>query len=356
MPFQWLTQLFHTLRRFIMQSRGDPEMRVFSKVKEVTNASSLLISLKENLPFLKDGLGNIIVTKIEYCKCRHTKGSPWEHEFLFVTLDEAVGARRSAFLMAERLMDDAEEYTGAQDGQLADIARHQNEEMNGTEGTDSNPSTSLSTQSSKTTSLPRLPGTLKGSAPSYIHSSAMVKNLTKGDPPDALDRLVIFPNKEAFAREMENYPFDVLMIMDLTQSQFEKVTLERFAHLLRTTSRNTPQYHFIFSQCYWYAYTIWRVLEIEMQPHIDRKAEAERQCSYSRRLVLGKGKSVDAVRSPETIKAQWEAGRPAEDQEWAEKKRALHEDAEGRRKAEARVRELERELESQRSARSANVL
>ncbi len=317
---QWLTQLFRTLLRITMQ-KDNPEMRVFSKTTEVTSASTLLRSLKENHPFLKDGLGNIIVTKIEYCKCRHTKGSPWEHEFLFVTLDEAVGARRTAFLMAERLMDDAEEYSGAQDGQLADIARHQNGEMNGTEGTGANQSSSSSTQSSTTTSLPRVPGTVKGSAPSYIHSSAIVKNLTTGDPPDALDRLVIFPNKEAFAREMKNYPFDVLMVMDLTQSQFEKVTLERFAHLLQTTSENTPRYHFIFSQCYWYAYTIWRILEIAMQPRIDRKAEAERQCSYSRRLVLGKGKSVDKVRSPETIKAQWEAGRPAEDQEWAEKKK-----------------------------------
>ncbi|KAK0189296.1 hypothetical protein F5146DRAFT_1140863 [Armillaria mellea] len=259
--------------------------------------------------------------------------------------------------MVERLMDDAEEYTGARDGQLADIARRQNEETNGTAGTDSNPSSAPSTQSSKTTSLPRVPGSLKGTSPSYIHSSAVVKELSKGDPPDALDRLIIFPNKEAFAREMENYPFDVLMIMDLTSSQSEKVTLERFVHLLQTTSRNTPKYHFIFSQCYWYAYTIWRVLELETQSHIDRKAEAGRQCSYSRRLVLGKGKSVDTVRSPETIKAQWEAGRPAEDQEWDEKKKAVNEDAEGRRQAEARVRELEREVESlRRSTRSANTL
>ncbi|KAK0207657.1 hypothetical protein IW262DRAFT_1418551 [Armillaria fumosa] len=356
MPFQWFTQLFHTLRCLIMP-QDNPEMCVFSKTTDVTSASSLLRSLKENFPFLKGGFGNIIVTKIEYCKCRHTKGSPWEHEFLFVTLEEAVGAKRTAFLLVERLMDDAEEYAGAQNGQLADIARHQNEEMNGTEGTGSNPSSPSSTQSSTSTS--RLPRVLRipnlKPSPSSVHCSAtVVKDITKGDPPDALDRLVIFPKREAFAREMEKYPFDVLMVMDFTQSQSEKLTLERFAHLLQTTSRNTPQYHVIFSQCYWYAYTIWRVLELEMHPHIDRKAGAERQCSYSRTLVVGKGESVDTVRSPETIKTQWKAGRPAEDREWDEKKKALNKDAEV---LQARVRELEREVESlRRSAHSANAL
>ncbi|KAK0497452.1 hypothetical protein EDD18DRAFT_1162269 [Armillaria luteobubalina] len=357
MPFQWFTQLFHTIRRLIMP-QDNPEMCVFSKTTDVTSASSLLRSLKENYPFLKGGFGNIIVTKIEYCKCRHTNGSPWEHEFLFVTLEEAVGAKRTAFLMAERLMDDAEEYVGAKDAQLADIARRQNEETNGTEGTNSNPSSPSSTRSSTSTSrLPRVLRTpnFKGPSSSSIHSSAtVVKDLTKGDPPDAVDRLVIFPNREAFERETQKYPFDVIMVMDLTRSQSEKLTLERFAHLLQTTSRNTPQYHVIFSQCYWYAYTIWRILELAMYPRIDRKAGAERQCTYAKTLVVGKGKSVDPARSPETIKTQWEAGRLDEDREWDEKKKALTKDAEV---LEARVRELEREVESlRRSARSTNAL
>ncbi|PBK65993.1 hypothetical protein ARMSODRAFT_960923 [Armillaria solidipes] len=62
---------------------------------------------------------------------------------------------------------------------------------------------------------------------------------------------------------------------------------------------------------------------METQPQIRRFAHAERQCSYSgygKSVVLGKGGSVNTVRSPETIKAQWEAERPAEDQEWAEMK------------------------------------
>ncbi len=54
---------------------------------------------------------------------------------------------------------------------------------------------------------------------------------------------------------------------------------------------------------------------METQPRIHRSAHAERQCSYSgygKRVVLGKGEFVNMLRSPETIKAQWEAERPAE--------------------------------------------
>ncbi|SJL03274.1 uncharacterized protein ARMOST_06626 [Armillaria ostoyae] len=205
-------------------------------------------------------------------------------------------------------------------------------------------------------------------SPSRIQSSAAkIKRSTKGDPPGALDRLIILPpnsNLATIAKELGDCLFDTLMTMDLTQSQI-KVTLERFTHLLRTTSRNTPQYHFIFAQCYWYAYTIWRVLEMETQLHIEpRIGQAERQCSYSgygKSVVLGKGKFVNMVRSPETIKAQWEAEMPAEDKEWTEKKRALHEEArrkaEGRHKAEEHCRlEAEgchREAEGRRQAEAA---
>ncbi|SJL03276.1 uncharacterized protein ARMOST_06628 [Armillaria ostoyae] len=343
---QWLAQLFHTLLRFIMP-RDDPEMRVFSKATDPTNASLLLGSLKENLPFLKDGLGNIIVTQVEYCKCR--KGSAWEHEFLVVTLKELARAGRTALLLVDRLMDDTKEYAGGQDGLLADVAKHQSEGII-KETTDSTDSNSVAESESIA-----LPAAQQWASPSRIQSSAAkIKRISKGDPPNALDRLIILRNKRAIAKELGNCPADVLMTMDLTRSQI-KVTLERFTHLLRTTSRNTPQYHYIFAQCYWYAYTIWKVLEMETQP-----------------VVLGKGEFVNMVRSPETIKAQWEAERPTEDEEWAKKKQALHEDArreakarreaeegrreaeEGRRQAETRVRELQRRVESlERSAPSA---
>ncbi|PBK65997.1 hypothetical protein ARMSODRAFT_960927 [Armillaria solidipes] len=359
MMSQWLAQLFHTLLRFIMP-RDDPEMRVFSKATDPTNASLLLGSLKENLPFLKDGLGNIIVTQVEYCKCR--KGSAWEHEFLVVTLKELAGAGRTALLLVDRLMDDTKEYAGGQDGLLADVAKHQSEGII-KETTDSTDSNSVAESESIA-----LPAAQQWASPSRIQSSAAkIKRISKGDPPNALDRLIILRNKRAIAKELGNCPADVLMTMDLTRSQI-KVTLERFTHLLRTTSRNTPQYHYIFAQCYWYAYTIWKVLEMETQPQIHRFARAERQCLYSgyvKSVVLGKGEFVNMVRSPKTIKAQWEAERPTEDEEWAEKKQALHEDArreaEARReteaalqKSQAQVRELQRRVESlERSAPSA---
>ncbi|KAK0197686.1 hypothetical protein F5146DRAFT_1130547 [Armillaria mellea] len=339
-------------------SPNDPEMRVFSKITpEVTSASSLLNSLKENLPFLKDGFGNVIVTKIEYCKCKKA----WEHEFLLVTLKESVGARRTALLLVDWRIDDTKEYTGGQDELLADIIKHQGEETADT-ATDSN--------SSAESESGALPAAQQCDAPSGVQrSGAKLKSISKRGPPNALDELVILPNRNAVAGQLGNHSFNVLMTMDLTHSH-NKITLERFAHLLRTASRNTPQYHFIFAQCYWYAYTIWRVLELETSPRIHKFDRSGRHCSYSGgigRLVLGKGKFVSIARAPETVKAQWEAERSAEDQEWAERREALHEEVrheaqarreaeEGRREAEERVRELQRRLESfELAARSATV-
>ncbi len=325
MPFEWFAQLYHTFLRFVMQKDDSaPEMRVFSKARDVTNASLLLRTLKENHPFLEDGLGNIIVTQVEYCKCCLSKGhgNHWEHEFLLVTLKESVGPRRTAFLIVDRLIDDRKEYAEGQDGLLADIAKHQREAIIDIEATES----TESTDSNSTVESPSRasPAAQQWTTPSYIQRSGDKFKRSKGDLPNAIDRLIILPNKRAVARELDNHPFDILMTMDLTRSQNHRsVTLEHFAHLLRTTSRNTPQYHYIFAQCYWYAYTIWRVLEIETQPHIRRFEQAERQCSYSgygKSVVLGKGEFVNMVRSPETIRAQWEAEKPAEDQRWAEKK------------------------------------
>ncbi|KAK0488522.1 hypothetical protein IW261DRAFT_1556978 [Armillaria novae-zelandiae] len=353
-----------------MPPRRPDEMRVFSRVKDITNTSSLLSSLKENHHFLDHGLGNILVTKVEYCKCPFSQDNPGEHEFLLVTLKESGGARRTAFLLVDRLNDDTKKYRG-EDELRADLAKHQNEEMNGIAETDSHSSSSSSTsESSKTDPTPTW------QTPSCTHRSiAKVKITIKGDASDALDRLIILPNRRDVAAQ-----FDVLMTMDLTQSQ--KVTLERFAHLLRTTSKNTPQYHLIFAQCYWYAYTIWRVLEMATQPRVYTQSPelAKRQCShrltgYGNRLVLGKGKSVNAARSPETVKTQWESEQVTEDEEWAELKRALHapelaaedrrrEAEEGRRQAEiacqdaeTRVRELEKRLEAfERPNRAANAV
>ncbi|KAK0207658.1 hypothetical protein IW262DRAFT_523498 [Armillaria fumosa] len=303
MSFQWLTQLFHTVCRFIMPQDG-PEMRVFSNTTDITKASSLLRSLKENYPFFKDGLGNIIVIKIEYYKCR--KGIAWEHEFLLVTLKEPFGAQRTALLLVDWMMDDTKEYAGGQDELLADIAKHQKEEIIDM-ATDSNSSTESESGA--------LPAAQQWDTPSRIQCSST--KLKKGGPPDALDELIILPNRNAIPRVLGNCPFDILMTMDLTQSQI-KITLERFAHLLQTTSRNIPQYHFIFAQCYWYAYTVWRVLELEMQPRIRRSKQGDHQCSYSGgigHLVLGKGEFLHAARAPETVKVQWEAERSTEDQE-----------------------------------------
>ncbi|KAK0186305.1 hypothetical protein F5146DRAFT_126106 [Armillaria mellea] len=334
----WFSQLVHSILRFIMPLQRPDEMRVFSRVKDITNASLLLSSLKENHHFLDHGLGNILVTKVEYCKCPFSQDTLGEHEFLLVTLKESGEGRRNTLLAVDRLNDETKKYKG-EDQLRADLARHQDEELNGVEETDSISSSSSSTESSTT------PGTPTWQTPSRTHRSiAKVKIATKGDPPDALDRLIILPKRSDVGVE-----FYVLMTMEFTSSQ--RVTLERFTRLLQTTSRNTPQYHLIFAQCYWYAYTIWKVLQMatQVQVNCDPKV-ANRQCShqitgYGNRLILGRGRSVNAVRSPETVKSQWESDQVAEDEEWAELKQALHADArreaEGRRQAEAALQDAE---------------
>ncbi|PBK98945.1 hypothetical protein ARMGADRAFT_1160737 [Armillaria gallica] len=310
MPSLWLSQLVHSILRFIIlpQRRSDA-MRAFSRVKDITNTLSLLSSLKENHPFLDHGLGNILVTKVEYYRCPFSEDSLGEHEFLLVTLKESGGARRTAFLVVDRLNDDTKKYRG-EDELRAALTKHQSEEMNGIEEADSNSSSSSSTES------PTTPATPTWDTPSCAHRSiAKVKEIaTKGDTLDALDRLIIFPN--VAAHRVIGMP-------------------TRFGGSLR-----------------------WR---------------HSRACT--RTAGSGEGKSVNAVRSPETIKVQWESEKATEDEEWTELKRALHapelaaeqrcrEAEEGRRQAEVarqdaetRVREFERRLESfERPNRSANAV
>ncbi len=66
-----------------------------------------------------------------------------------MTLKESVGARWTALLMVDRLMDGTKEYAGGQDKLLADIARHQDEETIDIVATDSN-----STAESESIALP----------------------------------------------------------------------------------------------------------------------------------------------------------------------------------------------------------
>ncbi|KAK0488537.1 hypothetical protein IW261DRAFT_355717 [Armillaria novae-zelandiae] len=369
MPFQWLIRPFYALLRcFTMPQENDPRMYVFSNTRVELDASLLLSYLKENRHFPEHGLRKIIVTKVDYCKCHPGKGSPWEHEFLLVTLKETVGAGRTAWLLVDRLMDDAMEYTGGLDEVLADRARHQSEEMVDMEPTESTGTISIA--ESESTSLPSAQQWAT-SSPSQ-RAGAKFKKISRGHPPNALDRLIILPNLDGntVARELGNCLFDILLTMVLTKSKNHRsVPLEHFALLLRTTSKNTPQYHCIFAQCYWYAYTIWRILEIETQPRIVQHTPgmAERQCAYSgygRKIVLGKGECVNSTRSPETIKAQWEAERLVEDEEWTkreqevlEKNRRVDRAEEGRREAEARALELQRRVESlEHAAPSANTV
>ncbi|KAK0207789.1 hypothetical protein IW262DRAFT_1418116 [Armillaria fumosa] len=175
------------------------------------------------------------------------------------------------------------------------------------------------------------------------------------------------------------------MTMDLTRSEnSQPVALENFTHIIQTTSRNTPRYHYIFAQCYWFVYTIWKILEMEMHPHIALHRHHARHCVYSaypKAVILGRGPLVDTARTPETVKRQWDAERTRRADEWdalalasqadrrraeeaeegrrqdrrraeeaeegrCQERRRAEEAEEGRRQADAQIRELQAELEA----------
>ncbi|KAK0207813.1 hypothetical protein IW262DRAFT_1418164 [Armillaria fumosa] len=151
------------------------------------------------------------------------------------------------------------------------------------------------------------------------------------------------------------------MTMDLTRSEnSQPVALENFTHIIQTTSRNTPHYHYIFAQCYWFVYTIWKILEMEMHPHIALHHHHARHCVYSaypKAVILGRGPLVDTVRTPETVKSQWDAERTRRADDWAalalasqaDRRRAEEAEAgrcQDRRQADAQIRELQAKLEA----------
>ncbi|KAK0472338.1 hypothetical protein IW261DRAFT_1508231 [Armillaria novae-zelandiae] len=386
MGLSWLTQLFHSLVHFIMDPRhlNESHMLVFSKDVYRGTASSVDNILREINSFLQYGLGHIIVRRVEYCKCRKTKSSPWEHEFLIVTVKESTSRGRTAYLMVDRLVDDTKVYPDGQDGLLADLARHRDEsdaeaaDPSSTDESDVEPDPTVepaTTSSPSTLTAWRSPSCLQ-------RSGAKVKRITKGNAPYALDRLMIFPDRKGIKGELGKTKFEILMTMDLTRSDNSSpVALEHLTHILQTTSRNTPHYHYIFAQCYWFAYTIWKILEMEMHPHIDVHTRRPRHCvcsAYPKAAVLGRGASVDTARTPETVKMQWDAERTRRDEEWAalalasqsdrhraeeadrraeEDRRRAEEDRRRAEEAEAQVRELQAKLEaSERHAGSASAV
>ncbi|KAK0230014.1 hypothetical protein EDD85DRAFT_972866 [Armillaria nabsnona] len=102
------------------------------------------------------------------------------------------------------------------------------------------------------------------------------------DPPSGLDRLVIL-----------------------------SVTLEDLLALVQTISRNAPLRRAL-SQSYRFAYTIWRILEMETGVHVDRT-------SYAVRHGYRSGKNLPAVGGGEMlekVKLQWEEAKVVVGQEF----------------------------------------
>ncbi|KAK0460657.1 uncharacterized protein EV420DRAFT_222411 [Desarmillaria tabescens] len=273
-----------------------------------TSATLLLNVLKNHAAFLGQGIRKIHLEGVEYRKCR----SRLEHEYLIATVKESSGDGRRGYFLVDR-------------------------SLNNPTGSDTASAWGSITSSLTTPPPPAAAPSNQWETSNHIHrAGAKLKRVTKWDPPDALDRLVILRNIGEALNVQGQCAYDVLMTMDLRQAP-RRVTLEHFLLLVQTTSRNTPLYHLIFSQCYWFAYTIWKVLELETGAPVAQTRHAERQGTHSslgKKLAVGRGNGVNESRTPEMIKLQWEAEKVDADQEWDALRQALRAPELARIKAE----------------------
>ncbi|KAK0194647.1 hypothetical protein F5146DRAFT_446464 [Armillaria mellea] len=319
-PFPWLTRIFSSFYSFIMPQPRTDDMSIFVDEPQQYSAKALLNLLKNRNDFLLHGLGNIHVERVEYRKSRQP-GSPLEHEYLVVTVKESSGADRKGYLLVDRL---ALNYDPSADvSQLSPDA------------------------AAPSSSSPPPPPDDQWETNNRLHrAGAKFKRFSKGDPPGALDRVIVLSSPAGADDVQAHCPYHVLMTMVFGQIH---VTLEDFLLLIDTISSNTTQYHLIFAQCYWFAYTIWTVLEMAMpSARVDRTRFAVRQGKLSsvpqHLLPVGRGEGVNEARTPATIKLQWEGAKVVADREWHALRQAL------RAPELARV-EAEQALERERAAR-----
>ncbi|KAK0460656.1 uncharacterized protein EV420DRAFT_1533359 [Desarmillaria tabescens] len=245
------------------------DMCIFIQEPEqgATSATFLLATLKFHYDFLLRGLGNIHVEHVEYRK----SNSLWdtEHEYLVVMVKESSGAGRTGYLLVDRLDDDP----------------------------------------------------TAGALASFFPA----KRSRRWNPPDARERVVILFNTDEAVNVQGQCACDVLMTMDLRQAS-RHVTFEDFLLLAKTASRKAPSH----SQCFWLAYTIWTVLELETGAHIERTRHAIRRGKHSWLWLwanlFSSERSADGVddsRTPETIKSEWEEAKVVASQEWDASLQAL---------------------------------
>ncbi|KAK0499032.1 hypothetical protein EDD18DRAFT_59872 [Armillaria luteobubalina] len=301
-PFHWLTRIFSSFYYFIMPPppRNDDMFIFIEEPHAVSRASTILRNLKNRNDFLDNGVGNIYVERVEYrksCKPR----SPLEHEYLVVTVKESTGAERRGYLLVDRLNDDPS-------ANIAQICAQPDE-------------ADPDSPSPPAPSPPAPPPDNRWETDNRIHrAGARLKGFSKFKAPDALDRVIILRNIADADAAQNHCPYHILMIMDFRQDQ-RRVTLEDFLLLVHTTSSNTKVYHLIFAQCYWFAYTIWTVLQLATEAHAACTRFSARQGKLSSipqgLLPVGRGYGVNDSRTPATIKRQWEAAKVEADREWA---------------------------------------
>ncbi|KAK0469001.1 uncharacterized protein EV420DRAFT_1756845 [Desarmillaria tabescens] len=301
---------------FIMQlDSADMGIFIEEPRRGASCATLLLKTLKTRYDFLLRGLGNIHVECVEYRKS-NSLFEDSEHEYLVVTVKESSRFMRTGFLLVDRLDDDppfsdtsAPSYFGSI---LSSITQWVWSLLLTVLYFFIGPVPWLFAPSSTT------------SPPPTATSSRPHRRRKKWDPIDTRERLVVLRNIEDALDVQGQCAYDVLMTMDLRQAP-RQVTFEDFLLLVRTTSRNAP----LHNQCFWLAYTIWKVLALETGAPVERTRRAVRQGKHSSWLWLSGKHSFDGdnevngVSTPETIKLQWEVAKVFANQEWAASLQAL---------------------------------
>ncbi len=267
-------------------------------------ATVLLNDLPLNFKLLRQNYGHAKVDRVEYRKSRTFGG----HEYLMLTVTETLGAGRTVYLLAGKLDDDPPfsfKWLRSFITRIVTNIAHCFLLPVVPSVFFASPVLWIFRSSSMTSPSPAVvPANQWATSNSAHRASANLKAISKMDPPDAFDI-------------QNRHPYNVLMTMNLSSLQVP--ITKHFLALVKTTSDSTPLYHLVYSQCFWYAYTIWAVLALEAGAHVDLLDRANRQGThffFGRNLSFGRGDGVHHARKPETIKEEWEKIKAVVDREF----------------------------------------
>lgn len=319
MSFRWFTRLLPT----ILSSTtvlSDDDMFIFFQPPQPGRliTTILLNNTMPPLDSLWEGLGNIHVEKVEYRKS-YSPGNPLGHEYLVVTVKESIGARRSGHLLVDWIGRGRPRAKTTTDTNTTLSTPPSSNDSSDTAEDDAQatpPTSAPATRATRAT-----PANQWETINRFHHAIARIKNFrkrienfSKWDPVDVFDKLIILNTIDEAFDVQGRYPYDVLMTMDLSLGQ-RPITLEHFLLLSKTTTKDTIASPFIYAQCSWFAHTIRTVLQLETGAPIQNVTNLR----HRGMMAMGRQAPVrgdDKLKTPETVKVEWEQAKVVADKEW----------------------------------------